>query len=183
MVQGIDQLGNNVERLLQTEERKSATKTPDSKVKIDYKISIEKETLTAVTYNRSAKIETGDVDGVTDLRELVTRLLERQGVTWQAAMDGETVEIDEETRAEAQALISDDGYWGIEQTSDRIFQFAVANAGGDVRKLDQIKAAVQKGFDMAKEVLGDAMPEISIKTFDAVMGKLDDWAGTETPSS
>jgi hypothetical protein len=95
-------------------------------------------------------------------------------------MAGETVEIDDETRAEAQALIAEDGYWGVEKTSERIFQFAVANAGGDIQKLEEIKAAVGKGFDMAKEALGGELPEISMKTFDAVMEKLNDWAETET---
>lgn len=182
MVQGIDQLGSNIDSFLQSGDQKSKTGKSGTKVKIDYKVSLQKEAITTVTYNRSAKIKSGDLDGVTDLRELVTRLLERQGITWQAAMDGETVEIDEETRTEAQALIADDGYWGVEQTSERIFQLAVANAGGDSKELDRVKMAVEKGFDMAKEVLGDAIPEISIKTFDAVMEKLDNWAEAETPA-
>jgi hypothetical protein len=54
---------------------------------------------------------------------------------------------------------------------------AVANAGGDTEKFDQIKAAIEKGFEMAKETLGGTLPEISMDTYDAVMEKLDNWAG------
>ncbi len=184
MVQGIDPLGSNIDSLLQTGGLKSKNGKANPDAKADYKISFQEETLTAVTYNRSAKIETGDADGnITELRQLVSRLLERQGITWQEAMNGTPVEVDEETRAEAQSLIAEDGYWGVEKTSERIFQFAVANAGGDAGKLDEIKAAVQNGFDMAKEALGGTLPEISMKTFDAVMEKLDSWSETETPAA
>ena len=57
-----------------------------------------------------------------------------------------------------------------------IFEMAVANAGGDAEKLEQIKSAIDKGFDMAKEALGGTLPEISRNTYDAVMKKLDSWA-------
>jgi hypothetical protein len=176
MVDGIHQIGNHAESLLRSDNRKIDGKKSATEVNVDYKISLLKESLTTVTYNRAAKIESNDLTGVTDLRDLVSRLLERQGVTFQAAMDGAPVEIDDETRAEARALIADDGFWGIDQTSDRIFQMAVSNAGGDMGKFEQIKSAVEKGFDMAREALGGTLPDISLKTFDAVMEKLENWS-------
>jgi hypothetical protein len=162
--------------LLTKEPLKAKGKKVADEIKGDYKLSLKKEMVATLTYSRAGRVESENLNGVTDFRELVARLLERQGVTWEAAMAGEPVKIDNETRAEAQALIADDGYWGIEQTSERIFEFAVANAGGDVTKLDEIKDAVSKGFEMAKEALGGMLPEISSKTFDAVMAKFDEWA-------
>lgn len=175
MVQGIQGPGSDISGLTRPDNTKRKSQSVDLQLKVDYKVSLQKETLTAVTYTSAAKIEAGDLNGVTDLRTLVARLLERQGITWKAAVGGETVEIDDETRAEAQALIAEDGYWGVKQTSERIFQLAVTNAGNDPAKLDQIKAAVEKGFDMAKEALGGTLPEISMNTFEAVMEKFDSW--------
>ena len=176
MVEEIKGSGDLQSSLMMMESQKAKGKKVDGEIKVDYKLSLKKKMVETLTYSRTGRVESENLDdGVTDLRELVARLLERQGVTWEAAMAGEPVEIDDETRAEAQALIADDGYWGVEQTSDRIFQFAVANAGGDPAKLNQIKAAVENGFDMAKEALGGMLPEISLKTHEAVMEKLDKW--------
>lgn len=179
MVQGIGNTGSNIDSLLQSVKQTAKQKKAGTGIKPDDTVTLGKQTDTAATYSRAAAIDaTYDTDGVVDLKDLVYRLLNRQGITWEAAMTGEEpVEIDEETRAEANALIAEDGYWGVEQTSERIFQMAVANAGGDTEKLDRIKAAIDKGFEMAKEAFGGTLPEISTSTYDAVMEKLDAWAG------
>lgn len=178
MVQGIGNSGSSIESLLQSVKQTSEPKKTGSGIKTDDTVTLGKGTDAAATYNRTAIIgATYDTDGIVDLKDLIYRLLERQGITWEAAMAGEPVEVDEETQAEARALIAEDGYWGIEQTSERIFQMAVANAGGDMNKLDQIKSAIDKGFEMAKEAFGGSLPEISMSTYDAVMEKLDAWAG------
>ena len=52
---------------------------------------------------------------------------------------------DEATIKQAQADIADDGYWGVEQTSDRLVQYATALTGGDPDKLDTMIAAFEKG--------------------------------------
>jgi hypothetical protein len=175
MVQGITNEGS-IENLLQSAKRTTKQKSSVSRTPMEDSVSIGKKTGTAVTYTRALIFGENSADGPTALKDLVHRLLDRQGITWKSAMAGETVEIDDETRAEAKALIADDGYWGVEQTSTRIFNMAVANAGGDTEKFDQIKAAIEKGFEMAKETLGGELPEISMATYDAVMEKLDNWA-------
>jgi hypothetical protein len=78
-----------------------------------------------------------------------------------------------------QDLIAEDGYFGVEQTSDRIFETAVALAGNDPEKLEQIRAGIDKGFEMAAQALGGTLPDISTRTYDAVMEKLDAWANGE----
>lgn len=42
---------------------------------------------------------------------------------WSFLADGNFT-VDEETQKQAQADIAEDGYWGVEQTSDRILDFA-----------------------------------------------------------
>lgn len=110
------------------------------------------------------------------LKRIVHSLLERQGMTFSQAMDGQGMVVDEEARKEALDLISENGYWGVEQTSERIFQFAVNSAGGDVSRLEDIRGAIDKGFQMAMESFGGELPDISYKTHQAVMDKLDAWA-------
>lgn len=110
------------------------------------------------------------------LRELVAKTFTEQGIA--TAIDaggGKTVNLEDLTPDEAAKLVADDGYWGVEQTSDRIVEFAASLAGGDVALLEKIKEGVVKGFDMAKKDFGMELPEISRKTFEAVMRKLDEW--------
>ena len=57
--------------------------------------------------------------------------------------------VDPQIKAEAQEAISENGYWGVSQTSQRIFDFACALAGDDVDKMKEMQAAVEKGFQQA----------------------------------
>ena len=84
--------------------------------------------------------------------------------------------VDAATKAQAQADIAEDGYWGVEQTSDRIVDFAKALSGGDPDKIEELREAFEKGFKQAEETWGGELPEISKKTYDAVFEKFDAWA-------
>ena len=77
------------------------------------------------------------------------------------------------TPEDAQKLVADDGYWGVDKTSSRIVDFAMAQIGNDPSKLGKVKDAIMKGFDEAKQAFGGQLPDISQKTIDAVMSKLD----------
>lgn len=76
--------------------------------------------------------------------------------------------VDEKTRAEAQAAISEDGYWGVKQTSERLFQFAQALAGDDVDKMQEMQKAIEKGYKMATGTWGRELPSICKDTLDNV---------------
>ena len=54
--------------------------------------------------------------------------------------------VDAATKAQAQKDIGEDGYWGVKQTSQRLFDFASALAGDDVDKMKEMQAA-NKLFD------------------------------------
>ncbi len=84
--------------------------------------------------------------------------------------------MDAATKAQAQADIAEDGYWGVNQTSDRIIDFAKALTGGDPSKAEAMRDAFKKGFEQATKTWGDKLPDISQKTYDAAMKKFDDWA-------
>ena len=75
--------------------------------------------------------------------------------------------VDAETKAQAQADIAEDGYYGIKQTSERLFSFASALAGDDVEKMQEMQKAMEKGFRLATKAWGKELPEISRKTLEA----------------
>lgn len=113
------------------------------------------------------------------LRNLVEKLLGQQATKYGQATDiwsflkSGDYEVDPETKAQAQADIAEDGYWGVEKTSDRIVQFAMALTGGDPDKLDSMIDAFKKGYKQAEETWGGKLPEISQKTYDAVLDKFE----------
>lgn len=91
----------------------------------------------------------------------------------------EKVQVDADTIAQAKADIADDGYWGVEKTSDRILEFAKALSGDDPSKAEELLSAFKKGFDKATKAWGDKLPDISQKTYDAVIEKFNKWAQEE----
>ncbi|MBQ9625539.1 MAG: hypothetical protein IJR47_05465 [Clostridia bacterium] len=88
--------------------------------------------------------------------------------------------VDEATKAQAQADIAEDGFWGVTQTANRILDFAKALTGGDPSKVEEMRAAVKQGFEEAEKAWGGTLPEISQKTYDAVMKGFDEMAGINT---
>ena len=113
------------------------------------------------------------------LKGLVEKLLLKQGGTWDnsqgLASMFRKLEVDEETRAQAQADIAEDGYWGVEQTSDRILDFAKALAGTDPDMAEKMLDAIKEGFKQAGIEWGEDLPEITQKTMDATYKKVNDW--------
>lgn len=121
-----------------------------------------------------------DADARTSqLRSLVEQMMGKQAATYGNANDiwsflrSGNYTVDPATKAQAQADIAEDGYWGVSQTSDRIIQFATALTGGDPDKIEAMRDAFKKGYAQAEKTWGDSLPEISQKTYDAVMEKFD----------
>lgn len=84
------------------------------------------------------------------------------------------LEVDAETIAKAKEDISEDGYYGVDKTSERLVSFAVAIAGDDPEKLAEMKGAIEKGFEKAEKLWGGELPEISKQTFDKTMADMDE---------
>ena len=121
-----------------------------------------------------------DADARTSqLRSLVEQMMGKQATTYGNANDiwsflrSGNYTVDPATKAQAQVDIAEDGYWGVTQTSDRIIQFATALTGGDPDKIEAMRDAFKKGYAQAEKTWGGSLPEISQKTYDAVMEKFD----------
>jgi len=117
------------------------------------------------------------------LQNLVDQLISKQGHKYTTLAEiFENAEVDEETRAEAQKEIGEDGYWGVEQTSDRLVAMAQALSGGDPSKADTLIDAIKEGFSQAGQAWGGDLPEICQKTVDSAIQKLEKWRDGVTDS-
>ena len=83
--------------------------------------------------------------------------------------------VDAATKVQAQEDISEDGYWGVKQTSQRLFDFASALAGDDEDKMRQMQSAMEKGFKQAASAWGKDLPDISSKTLEAANKLFDEY--------
>lgn len=124
------------------------------------------------------------------LQNLVNQLLSKQANKYTKLsqlfedVKNGRISVDPSTVAQAQKDIADDGYWGIEQTSDRLVSMAQALSGGDASKADKMIAAIKKGFDQAAKAWGGKLPDICQKTIDAATKKMEDWRdGLSTPKT
>lgn len=114
---------------------------------------------------------------------MMTQMFQKQGITanlsqgndfWKFMASG-NYSVDAKTKADAQAAISEDGYWGVSQTSQRIFDFAKALAGDDPEKMKEMQAAVEKGFKQAEDAWGGSLPSICGDTHTAIGKLFDDY--------
>jgi len=160
----------------------AATYHADIAVEENFRIETDKVTLSyrsesLTTYNSSLTLEETQGDGFDLLRGLVLNILKDQGIGYQIPAGEEEIDLSEISQNKAQSLIADDGYFGVEQTSSRIVDFATGLAGNDPSRLEAIKQGVEQGFQEALDAFGGWLPDISYDTYDAVIEKLDIWAG------
>lgn len=115
------------------------------------------------------------------LKDLVTNTLRTQaGLSvggddvWKFLASGNYT-VTEAAKVAAQEAISENGYYGVEQTSTRIVEFAKALSGGDASKADELLEAFKKGFEEATGAWGKELPEICQQTYKAVEEKFEAW--------
>ena len=176
-------------------ENKTDAKTETSSTETSASTSTTTQTAEGVVYEssniknmsekeRASLVEKlkADADArVSQLRSLVEKMFLQQGQKftdadnmWKFLADGNFT-VDKATAEAAQEAISEDGYWGVNQTSQRIFDMAVALSGGDSEKMDDMLEAFKKGFKQATETWGKELPDISQKTYAAVLEKFENY--------
>ena len=135
--------------------------------------------------NLVAKLKADSDARISQMKSLVEQMISKQGQTlgktdsiWSFLASGNCT-VDAATKAQAQKDIADDGYWGVEQTSSRIVDFATALAGSDPKQLEKMRDAFKKGFDNATSTWGKSLPDISQRTYQAVMDKFDKLVAAE----
>lgn len=106
------------------------------------------------------------------VKQMLSQQIDRSNM-WERLRTGKFT-ADAATIKQAQADIADDGYWGVEQTSDRLVQYATALTGGDPDKLDTMIAAFEKGYAAAEKTWGGTLPSLAQRTREATLKKFQD---------
>jgi len=74
---------------------------------------------------------------------------------------------------EAAQLVSEDGFFGITQTSERIANFVINGSGGDESMMRAGREGMLQGFREAEAMWGGELPEISQKTMQKALEMVD----------
>ena len=137
-----------------------AAETTDKQVKEDAAVfeksqDTKKDSANQI-YNRDnviAKLKADQQTRLDSMNSLVQKLLGKQaekfnlatGTNLAATFREIAGKVDQQTIDDAKASIAEDGYWGVEQTSDRLVSMAIALAGGDTSKADLMMESLEKG--------------------------------------
>lgn len=180
----------------------ASTVATDSKVSSKKTESSKNDTSTGVIYEKGssdkssssqktqnsaliAKMKADSDSRISQLRGIVEQMMSKQGAAIGKADDmwsflaGGNFTVSADVKAQAQADIAEDGYWGVNQTSDRILDFAKALSGNDKSKAQELADSFKKGFDQATKAWGGKLPDISQQTYDKVLEKFDSWMNGE----
>ncbi|OHD97314.1 MAG: hypothetical protein A3E21_05820 [Sulfurimonas sp. RIFCSPHIGHO2_12_FULL_36_9] len=77
------------------------------------------------------------------------------------------------SKEEASALVSEDGFFGVKQTSERIANFVINGAGTDEDRFRAGREGMIQGFKEAEEMWGGELPEISQQTMAKAIEMVD----------
>lgn len=160
-----------------------------NKVLLEYSSGALVEGSPAAVYEKSDLITLMKKDTeerINQLRNMVSSELEAQaGISvgkddiWKFLANGKFT-VSAAAKEQAKELISEDGYYGVEQTSNRILKFAMALSGNDASKADLFFDAFKKGFEKATNAWGKELPDICQKTYEAVEKKMNDWKNSQS---
>lgn len=172
-----------------TDQNSTATQNANKDVVYEKSASTKKDSANQI-YNRNSivsKLKADQQSRAESMRSLVDKLLNKQKDKYDIANSNlssifrnAAANADPATIKKAQEDISEDGYWGVNKTSDRMVSMAIALSGGDTSKADEMMNAIQKGFDKATTAWGEKLPDISQRTLEATKQKMEDWKNGKT---
>ncbi len=162
--------------------------TTDSAAVFEKSAETKKDSANQI-YNKDAivaKLKMDQQSRIDSMNSLVQKLLGKQAEKFDLANYTEesnlaekfreaAKNVDQETIDEAKASIAEDGYWGVNQTSDRLVSMAIALTGGDTEKADEMMAAIEKGYEEATKAWGEELPDICQQTLEATREKMESW--------
>lgn len=128
--------------------------------------------------NLVQKLKQDELDRRSQLSSLVQQMFSKQAGTMKLAdlfSPENLANVSQADIDQAKEDVSEDGYWGVKQTSQRLFDFASALAGDDVDKMKEMQEAMMKGFKQATEAWGKDLPDLSQDTIKAANKMFEDY--------
>lgn len=193
----INTYSNVVSTTYNNKTSKTTEKETDTTKSTAENTKVNKKDDTAVVYEKSsktnmsgkqkpdteliAKLKADSEQRTNQLYSLVKKMFNKQGITYNNSQEMFSIlrsgnfTADPDTISQAKEDISEDGYWGVKQTSDRLVSFAQALSGNDPEQADKMIAAVKKGFEQATKTWGGKLPDICQNTLDTAIEKLEKW--------
>ena len=193
--QPIDTASNKTASTEKKESKKGTSGSRTESTGVIYEKGTSEVTKTGSDYKTQnasliAQMKADTNNRLQQLESIVSQMMTKQGKAIGTAdsmwkfLAGGNFTVTAAAKAQAEQDISEDGYWGVNQTSDRILDFAKALSGNNPEKADELLAAFKKGFSQATKSWGSKLPDISQRTYDAVIEKFDAWKNetkTNTP--
>lgn len=100
-----------------------------------------------------------------ELKELLNQNIDITGYSGKS--------INELSQYEAAELVSENGYFGIQNTANRIADFVINGANGDAELLRSGLEGVKQGFAQAEDMWGQALPDISVETMNKTLDRIN----------
>ena len=171
------------------EASKSETKTDSKSEQAAAVYEANTDTSQSGTVNKTYKKDTATIQTLLNdlnqrqqqLQDLVEKTLMKQGQTLGTSesifdvLKSGNIKFSIEDITKAKEDVAEDGYWGVEQTSERLYSFAYALAGGDPSKADTLMSAIEKGYEQATKSWGNELPSICKDTIEATRKKIEAW--------
>ncbi|ELO3791674.1 hypothetical protein ACH17B_001913 [Campylobacter coli] len=135
-----------------------------------YLVQFQQQTMSTVLNTSNAQAGINDLLGGNDLNSVKSMLSDIDFAS--LGYNGKnplTMNIDELNQ-----LISEEGFFGIDNTANRIADFVIKGAGNDVEKLKKGLEGIKQGFEQAEKIWGGELPQISQDTIEATIKKVSD---------
>lgn len=135
-----------------------------------YLVQFQQQTMSTVLNTSNAQGGINDLLGGNDLNSVKSMLSDIDfaslGYNGKNPLTMNTDELNQ--------LISEEGFFGIDNTANRIADFVIKGAGNDVEKLKKGLEGIKQGFEQAEKIWGGELPQISQDTIEATIKKVSD---------
>ncbi|EAI1711854.1 hypothetical protein EHH18_10365 [Campylobacter coli] len=135
-----------------------------------YLVQFQQQTMSTVLNTSKAQAGINDLLGGNDLNSVKSMLSDIDfaslGYNGKNPLTMNTDELNQ--------LISEEGFFGIDNTANRIADFVIKGAGNDVEKLKKGLEGIKQGFEQAEKIWGGELPQISQDTIEATIKKVSD---------
>ncbi|HEB7543141.1 TPA: hypothetical protein RZH69_000969 [Campylobacter coli] len=135
-----------------------------------YLVQFQQQTMSTVLNTSNAQAGINDLLGGNDLNSVKSMLSDIDfaslGYNGKNPLAMNTDELNQ--------LISEEGFFGIDNTANRIADFVIKGAGNDVEKLKKGLEGIKQGFEQAEKIWGGELPQISQDTIEATIKKVSD---------
>ncbi len=135
-----------------------------------YLVQFQQQTMSTVLNTSNAQAGINNLLGGNDLNSIKSMLSDIDfaslGYNGKSPLAMNTDELNQ--------LISEEGFFGIDNTANRIADFVIKGAGNDVEKLKKGLEGIKQGFEQAEKIWGGELPQISQDTIEATIKKVSD---------